>query len=168
MRHAARIIHVTTRLAQWGTGLSFAILIVAVLLQVIGRLTGLSWVWTEELTRYALLFMVALGAGLAFRSGDLVNMDVVCETLPGRAPWVLRLIAALVTAGLALFLLPHAWRYVSIGKMQTSPALGLRMDFVHFAVWLLLILLAIFSGLRVFGMVTGAEDGKPVKPDEDI
>jgi TRAP-type C4-dicarboxylate transport system permease small subunit len=148
--------------------LSFAILIVAVLLQVIGRLTGLSWVWTEELTRYALLFMVALGAGLAFRSGDLVNMDVVCETLPGRAPWVLRLIAALVTAGLALFLLPHAWRYVSIGKMQTSPALGLRMDFVHFAVWLLLILLAIFSGLRVFGMVTGAEDGKPVKPDEDI
>ncbi|MGX0879318.1 TRAP-type C4-dicarboxylate transport system permease small subunit [Roseovarius sp. MBR-154] len=158
----------TTRLAQWGTGLSFAILIVAVLLQVIGRLTGLSWVWTEELTRYALLFMVALGAGLAFRSGDLVNMDVVCETLPGRAPWVLRLIAALVTAGLALFLLPHAWRYVSIGKMQTSPALGLRMDFVHFAVWLLLILLAIFSGLRVFGMVTGAEDGKPVKPDEDI
>ncbi len=168
MQHADKIIHLTTRLAQWGTGLSFAILIVAVLLQVIGRLTGLSLVWTEELTRYALLFMVAFGAGLAFRSGDLVNVDVVCETLPGRAPWVLRLVAALVTAGLAIYLLPHAWRYVSIGTMQTSPALGLRMDFVHVTVWLLLVFLTIFAVLRVLGMITGTEDGKPVKPDEDI
>jgi TRAP-type C4-dicarboxylate transport system permease small subunit len=148
--------------------LSFAILIVAVLLQVTGRLTGLSLVWTEELTRYALLFMVAFGAGLAFRTGYLVNVDVVCETLPGRAPWVLRLLAALMTAGLALYLLPHAWRYVAIGKMQTSPALGLRMDFVHVTVWLMLIILAIFALLRVVGMVTGAEDGKPVKADEEI
>jgi TRAP-type C4-dicarboxylate transport system permease small subunit len=168
MRHADKIIHLTTRLTQWGTGLSFAILIAAVLLQVIARLTGLSLVWTEELTRYALLFMVAFGAGLAFRTGDLVNVDVVCETLPGRAPRVLRLVAALVTAGLALYLLPHAWRYVTIGKMQTSPALGLRMDFVHVTVWLLLIFLAIFALLRVVGMATGAEDGKPVKADEEI
>ncbi|MET4104133.1 TRAP-type C4-dicarboxylate transport system permease small subunit [Roseovarius sp. MBR-78] len=168
MRHAYKIMHLTTRLAQLGTGLSFAILIVAVLLQVTGRLTGLSLVWTEELTRYALLFMVAFGAGLAFRTGYLVNVDVVCETLPGRAPWVLRLLAALMTAGLALYLLPHAWRYVAIGKMQTSPALGLRMDFVHVTVWLMLIILAIFALLRVVGMVTGAEDGKPVKADEEI
>lgn len=167
MQQADRIIRLTTRLAQWGNGLSFAILISAVLLQVIGRLTGLSLVWTEEMTRYALLFMVAFGAGLAFRSGDLVNVDVVCEKLPGRAPWVLRLTAALVTAGLALYLLPHAWRYVSIGKMQTSPALGLRMDFVHLSVWLLLVFLAIFAVLRVLGMLAGTEDGKPVKPDED-
>jgi TRAP-type C4-dicarboxylate transport system permease small subunit len=135
---------------------------------VAGRLTGLAPVWTEELTRYALLFTVAFGAGLAFRSGDLVNVDVVCETLPGRGPWVLRLISAIASAGLALYLLPHAWRYVSIGKMQTSPALGVRMDFIHATVWLMLVFMAIFAALRVLGMVTGAEDGKPVKTDEDI
>ncbi|WP_372574306.1 TRAP transporter small permease [Ruegeria jejuensis] len=168
MKNADRIIHLVTHLAQWGTGLSFAVLIAAVLLQVVGRLTGLAPVWTEELTRYALLFMVAFGAGLAFRSGDLVNVDVVCEALPGQAPWVLRLISAIASAGLALYLLPHAWRYVSIGKMQTSPALGVRMDFIHVTVWLMLVFLAIFATLRVLGMVTGAEDGKPVKADEDI
>lgn len=166
MRHADKTIHLITRAAQWGTGLSFALLIAAVLLQVVGRLTGLAPVWTEELTRYALLFMVAFGAGLAFRSGDLVNVDVVCEALPGQAPWVLRLIAAIATAGLAIYLLPHAWRYVSIGKMQTSPALGVRMDVIHLTVWLMLALLAIFAALRVLGMLTRAEDGTPVKPDE--
>lgn len=167
MRYVDKIIHLLTRIAQWGTGISFAILIAAVLLQVVGRITGLAPVWTEELTRYALLFTVAFGAGLAFRTGDLVNVDVVCESLPGRAPWVLRLISAVATAGLAIYLLPHAWRYVSIGKMQTSPALGVRMDIIHVTVWLLLMFLAIFAALRVLGMLAGTEDGKPFKPHED-
>lgn len=168
MQLTGKFIHFVTRLAQWGAGLSFAVLIGTVLIQVAGRLTHTSPVWTEELTRYALLFTVAFGAGLAFRTGDLVNVDVVCEYLPGRAPWILRLVSAIATAGLALYLLPYAWKYVSIGKMQTSPALGVRMDLVHVTVWLILVFLAIFALLRVLGMLTGTEDGKPVKPDEEL
>ena len=168
MQRIDKIIHLITRLAQWGTGVAFAVLIAAVLIQVTGRLSGFAAVWTEELTRYALLFTVAFGAGLAFRSGDLVNVDVVCEFLPGRWPWILRLVSALATGALALYLLPHAWRYVAIGKMQTSPALGVRMDFIHLTVWLMLAFLALFAALRVLGMLTGTEDGKPVKPEEDL
>jgi len=167
VHRAERLILMLTWLARLGAGLAFAVLIGTVLIQVLGRTFAASPVWTEELTRFALMFMVAFGAGLAFRSGDLVNVDVVCESLPGRAPWALRLLAAVVTAGLALYLLPHAWRYVAIGKMQTSPALGLRMDFVHLTVWLLLALLALFATLRVVGMLSGAEDGKPQKPEEE-
>ncbi|MFW2542939.1 TRAP transporter small permease [Primorskyibacter sp. 2E107] len=167
MSRADKLIDAIVFVARLGTGLSFAVLIGAVLLQVVGRLTDTAPVWTEELTRYALLFTVAFGAGLAFRTGDLVNVDVICESLPGRMPWLLRLFAAAATAGLGLFLLPHAWRYVSIGKMQTSPALGVRMDIVHVTVFVMLALLALFAGLRVLGMLSGAEDGKPVKPEED-
>lgn len=168
MKYADKVIHLIIRVAQWGTGFSFAVLIAAVLIQVTARLTGTAVVWSEELTRYALLFTVAFGAGLAFRSGDLVNVDVICESLPGRAPWALRLGSSIATAGLAIYLLPHAWRYVSIGKMQTAPALGVRMDFVHVTVWLMLVFLATFAALRVLGMFTGAEDGKPVKADEEV
>lgn len=167
MNRADKFIKLITLSAQWGAGLAFALLIATVLIQVTGRFFGFAPVWTEELTRYALLFSVAFGAGLAFRTGDLVNVDVVCEYLPGRLPWLLRLVSALATGALALYLLPHAWRYVSIGKMQTSPALGVRMDFIHFSVWLMLAFLALFAALRVVAMLTGAEDGKPVKPEED-
>ncbi|SPF81774.1 TRAP transporter small permease [Pseudoprimorskyibacter insulae] len=167
MRITDTLIHIATRIAQWGAGLSFAVLIGAVLLQVTGRLTGFAPVWTEELTRYALLYCVAFGAGLAFRTGDLVNVDVVCEYLPGKLPWLLRLVSAIATCALAVYLLSHAWRYVAIGKMQTSPALGVRMDYIHLTVWLLLAFLAVFAGLRVLGMLTGTEDGKPVKADEE-
>lgn len=153
-------------LCRVGVGLSFAVLIAAVLIQVIGRATGSSPVWTEELTRFALLYLIAFGAGLALRTGDLVNVDVICEALPGDLPRRLRYLAAGVTAALALFLLAPAWKFTAIGVMQTSPALGLRMSFVHVTVWLLLALLAAFAILRITRMASGAEDGTPQRPEE--
>ena len=58
------------------TGIAFAVLIASVTVQVIGRLAGASPVWTEELTRVALLYLAAFGAGLGIASGDLVDVDV--------------------------------------------------------------------------------------------
>ena len=167
MQTVDRITNIIVWLCRLGLGLSFAILVGTVLIQVIGRTVGSSPVWTEELTRYALLYLAAFGAGLALRSGDLVNVDVVCEVLPGRAPWWLRLFAAGVTAALALYLLPSGWKYVSIGRMQTSPALGLQMSWAHFSVFLLLALLVVFATLRIVGMLARVDDGLPQKSDED-
>ena len=164
---AARLIQIVVILARIGAGLAFAVLMAAVLIQVVGRLSDSSPVWTEELTRYALLYMIAFGAGLAFRTGDLVNVDAISESLPGYLPWVLRLLAAMATGGLAIFLLPHAWKYVAIGKMQTAPAMGVRMDFVHLTVWIMLAGLALFAVLRVIGMLVGTDDGTPDKSVEE-
>lgn len=163
MKKTERIIQAIATLARIGAGLSFVVLIVAVLIQVTTRTLGNSPVWTEELTRFALLYLVAFGAGLSFRTGDMVNVDVVCEQLPGSMPWWLRLVSAIATAGLALYLIPASWKYTSIGAMQTSPALGFKMNYVHVTITLLLALLALFAVLRVVGMLTGAEDGKPEK-----
>lgn len=167
MPYTARIIAVAVQIARIGAGLSFAVLIAAVTLQVVGRSVGRSPVWTEELTRFALLYLVAFGVGPALRTGDLVNVDVVCESLPGRWPWRLRLVAAAVTAGLAFWLAIAAWRFVTVGAIQTSPALGLRMDIVHFCIWLLLALLFLFAALRVFGMLAGTDRGTPRDELED-
>ncbi|SFC40020.1 TRAP transporter small permease [Tropicimonas isoalkanivorans] len=167
MKTLERLTNIISAICKVGVGLSFAILIVVVLIQVVGRTAGSSPVWTEELTRFSLLYLAAFGVGLSFRSGDLVNVDVICESLPGRAPWVLRLISALLTAAVALVLIPHAWKFTSIGKMQTSPALGLRMDAVHFTVTLLLALLFVFAALRVVNMLSGRSDGLPLKSQEE-
>ncbi len=167
MKHTDTLVRIVVTLFRTGAGLSFAVLIATVLLQVVSRIEGSSPVWTEELTRYALLYMVAFGSGLAFMTGDLVNVDVISESLPGRLPWMLRILAALSTAGLTLYLLPHAWRYVSIGQMQTAPALGVRMHYVHFTVWLMLAGLALFAVVRLVGMVAGTDDGLPNKPEQE-
>lgn len=149
-------------------GAAFFVLMTAVMVQVLGRTVfDVSPVWTEELTRFALLYLAALGLGLSFRSGDLVNVDLVCESLPGRFPWVLRLVSAILTAGLCAILIGPAWRYTSIGAMQTSPALGWRMDMIHASVLVLLASLLLFSLARIAGMLTGRTDGLPQASQDD-
>ena len=75
-------------------------------------------------------------------------------------PWRLRLISATLTAMLCAYLIMPAWKYVSIGAMQTSPAMTLRMDYVHFTVFGLLVTLLLFSVFRVSRMVFASGDGK--------
>lgn len=151
------------------TGIAFAVLIVAVTIQVLGRTLIFidSPVWTEELTRFALLYLAAFGLGLSYRSGDLVNVDIVSESLPGRLPWLLRLLSAAATLVLSAMLIIPAWKYTSIGVMQTSPALGWRMDFIHASVLVMLVSLLLFSLLRLLGMLSGESDGRPIGHDNE-
>ena len=149
-------------------GISFLVLIGSVLLQVAGRFGGSSPVWTEELSRFALLYLAAIGAGLALQTGELVNVAVLSESLPERASWTLRLVSAVAVAGLGLYLLPMAWKFTSIGAFQTSPALGLTMTWVHVTMLLLPGLLAFFALLRIAGMLAGTTDGRPHPLADDV
>ena len=160
---------VLTVIARAATGLAFMVIIVAVVVQLLGR-SGIisSVVWTEELTRFALLYLAAFGVGLAYRSGDLVNVDIVCEALPGRLPWMLRLICAVITLGFGLMLIKATWLYVSIGARQTAPSLGVRMDFIHASVLVALLSISLFAGLRVAGMLSRRDTGLPEKPEEEL
>lgn len=155
-------------IARLGVGLSFGMLMLAVLVQLVGRSGWITApIWTEELSRFCLLYLAAFGAGLALRSGDMVNVDLISESLPGPWPWRLRLFSAVTVAGLCLILLPSAWFYTSIGSRQTAPALGVRMDVVHGSILLLLVLLGLFAAFRAFAMLTGSEDGRAIKTEGD-
>nr|WP_029926469.1 TRAP transporter small permease [Ochrobactrum sp. UNC390CL2Tsu3S39] len=147
---------------------AFLLLMGVVLLQVYAR-TFLSSapVWTEELTRFCLLYIGALGAGLALRSGDMVNVDLLCESLPGRMPWLLRLVSAALTVAFAAILLPAAWDYTMIGSRQTAPSLGWRMDFVHATQIILLVALGLWALMRIIEMLSGRHDGRPIPNSEE-
>jgi TRAP-type transport system small permease protein len=149
-------------------GLVFAVLIATVAIQVYTRtFTASSPIWTEELSRFALLYLAAFGVGLSFRSGDLVNVDILQEAMPERIAWWLRLVSAAATAGLALLMIMPAWRFTSIGAMQRSPSLRWSMDFIHASVLVLAIALFMFALLRVIGMIAGIEDGRTQFAEDD-
>ena len=142
------------RLTRLLVGLAFGVLIVSVTIQVLGR-SGMfdSPVWTEELTRFALLYLTSFGVGLSLLSGDLVNVDIVCTTLPPRVQWFLKLVCAVIMVLLCGFLLEPAWRFTEIGAFQTSPALGWRMTYIHASVLFLMISLGIFALARVASLL---------------
>lgn len=162
MKHALQFFDTLSRTL---VGLAFFGMIVAVTIQLLGRNALFDApVWTEELARFGLLYLAALGLGPSLRTGDLVNVDLFCEGLSGRKPWLLRLLSSSITTAMCLVLLKPAWQFMQIGSMQYSPALGWRMDFLHAAMLISVISLLIYSLTRIAGMLTGVSDGLPERP----
>ena len=162
MKHALQIFDTLSRAL---VGLAFFGMIIAVTIQLLGRNALFDApVWTEELARFALLYLAALGLGPSLRTGDLVNVDLFCEGLSGRKPWLLRLLSSILTAAMCLMLLKPAWQFMRIGFMQYSPALGWRMDFLHGTMLIAVISLLTYSLARIAGMLAGIADGLPEHP----
>lgn len=124
-------------LARGCVVLLFAYMIVAILLQVLGRylptLFPFAIDWTEESARYAQIWLVLLGAGIAMQERLHVGVDVLVHFLPSRLRQV---IVVLSTAACLTFLwvtIQHSGRLLAVGRMQTSPSLGLPMHYVYLA-----------------------------------
>lgn len=149
------------------TGLAFFALIVVVTIQITTRTFDLpSPVWTEELSRILLLYMVAFGIGLSLLTGEFVAVDLLQEAVTERVAWWMRLSAVFLTALLCAVMVWPAWRFVQIGAFQRSPALRITMDTVHASVFVLAVFLFLFATLRVVGMLAGTDDGRAQRPEE--
>lgn len=167
MHLLVQIQHYLTLLCRTAVGLAFFTLIAVVMLQVVTRTFGLySPVWTEELSRYLLLYMTAFGIGMAFVSGDLVNVDLLQEIVTEKKAWWMRLCAAISTAVLGLVMIAPAWRFTLIGKFQLSPTIRIPMSWMHASVMVIGCLLFTFATLRVIGMLSGTENGRPQPIEE--
>lgn len=154
------------------TGCAFAVLMVVVIIQVATRSfgDGGSPVWTEELTRFSLLYIAAFGAGLSLWTGAMVNVDMLSERLPGKLPWLCRLLSVASVCFFAVMLISPAWRFTKIGMMQTAASMPfIKMAYVHASVLILLVLIAVCAGLRVIGMLFGKLDGLPeIRQEEEL
>jgi TRAP-type C4-dicarboxylate transport system permease small subunit len=135
-------------------GACFSVLLIAVFLQVVSRLMLPNPpVWTEELSRFSLIFCAALGVGLALRSGELVGVDVVTAALPPRMRRAVEVLGCLAMIGFSALLLAPGWEFVDIGALQSSPALGWSMFWVHMAVLAAPIALALAALERLLGLL---------------
>lgn len=143
-------LHAVLRVAA---SVCFTVLLLAVLLQVVSRLALPDPpVWTEELSRFCLIFAAALGVGLALRSGELVGVDVITAALPAGARRAVDVFGCLVMIGFCALLLAPGWEFVDIGSLQSSPALEWNMFWVHMAVLIAPVTLALAAFERLLGL----------------
>jgi len=95
-------------------------------------LTDHSILWVEEASRYAMIWLTFLGAGLVLRHGGHIGIDALQTRFPTRAVAIRTLIFAL----LLLFCGSMAWigtRYAVLAWTQTTPVLQIPVGFVYLA-----------------------------------
>jgi TRAP-type C4-dicarboxylate transport system permease small subunit len=119
---------------------------VTVLLQISGRLfLPFALSWTEELSRYLFIYMVALAAGVAIRRHRHVNVELFHHLLGLRARAVYQALICLLIGGFALMVLPAAWQFAQNGAWQTSPTLRVPMLYIFFSTVVLFALVLCYS-----------------------
>lgn len=109
-----------------------------------------SFVWAEELSRYMMIWVGFLGAGLVLRVGAHIAVDVFQDLLPRRAAQAVRV---LVLAVLAVSLVSMLWlgvQYVQFAWGQETPVLNWNFGLVYLAIpigaALMLVHLALIAG----------------------
>jgi TRAP-type transport system small permease protein len=106
-----------------------------VLLNVVTRYGfQFSVTWAEELSRFLMIWVTYLGAGLALRQGNHVAFEYLQSLLPERTVvWLRTLIAVGILVFLA-FLAYYGWEFSQLTMRQRSAVLGLQRGIVGLAI----------------------------------
>ncbi len=144
-------------LIKWAIFLVFACMIAAVVTQVFAR-TFLEQppLWTEEVSRVTLLYIVGLGVGASVLTGDLVNVDLALMLMPKPIRRLCELVSAALVSMFGFFLVPGAWEFTVSGAMQTSPTLDTPMQYIFASMLLFAVLLGMFGLVKFIEILTNS------------
>lgn len=121
------------RTNRWGVVAILAAMATMVFANVALRfLTDHSILWVEEVSRYLMIWLTFLGAGIVLRYGAHVGIDVLQERYPRHAPWIRAAILVLLLA----FFSAMVWlgvRYAQLTWEQTTPVLQIPIGAVYLA-----------------------------------
>jgi len=115
------------------TGL-MVLLLVPVLLQILSRFVGFipRYVWTEELARFAFIWIVMVGSTVAVREQTHFHVDILPKRSAGREH-VLRLVLLIAMMLLAIVFVVGGYYFTRFGATQHSEIAGLPMWAIYLA-----------------------------------
>jgi len=132
-----------------------ALMAVLVFANVVLRYTtGDSVVWAEELSRYLMIWLTFLGAGLVLRYGGHLAIDNLQDLLPGRAGKWLRVLIVLCVAGFAVSMIGIGTHYTLRTWAQTTPVMELPFGLIYSALPVGFLFLLLHLSMMLRGFVT--------------
>jgi TRAP-type C4-dicarboxylate transport system permease small subunit len=105
-----------------------AFITIGVFIQVVMRYVfATSFLWGEELSLFAFIWSVFLGAVVGVRRKIHLGFDFLPELLTGRWAMAQRLVINLSILAVALLLLLEGWTFALLSVQRLSPALGISL-----------------------------------------
>ncbi len=95
--------------------LSYSVILIAVMVvgNVISRaITGSSWTFSAEISRFAVILATFMGISYAARKGRHISMSALFDTVPFKVRKALSILIPGITAIVLFFLTYLAWRYL--------------------------------------------------------
>lgn len=83
----------------------------------------------DEVSRYATVWIVYLGAGIAARHNRLIKMEVLLSVMPAieSRKQIVDWVSGIISVVFYFFIIKYGIQMMGLAKMQISPVLGLSM-----------------------------------------
>jgi len=121
-------------LIKYLAALCLCAVFVLVIAQVAGRfLFNLSFAAASELSIYAMIWSVFLGAAVAFRSNSHIAMDIIKTRLPKRAEHVVDGVIFLLLAAFLCLVMVEGHDLALRAMRQSSPAAKIPVGYITMA-----------------------------------
>lgn len=153
-----RVIKTISLVLKMLTVLFLTALIVVVMIQVIGRYSPLSFVWTEELSRFLFIFAVSFAAPIAMEKREYVRVDVLLELLPDKIRKYYDAAIYLLIAIFLCYIIPFAYKFTMIGQGQTSSTMAISMPFIFSSTIITYVFIALFCFVNIYRLFTEKEE----------
>jgi TRAP-type C4-dicarboxylate transport system permease small subunit len=87
--------------------------------------------WSEEMQIYGHIWLIFLTIPVAYNRGSHIGMNILTSKFSIKTQEILSLVTDFMWLGLAGAVVYYATVIMKVAKNQTSPGLGLRMDFMY-------------------------------------
>ena len=130
-----KLIEKYEKVLDWLTSGILAALLLIVLMQVISRYVfNNSLSWTEEASRYLMIWGVLLGVSLSYLNGYLISIETFVNRFPASVRKVVRVVNKLLSLFFTGILTAYGVNLCILGAQMESPALGIPYLWIYLAV----------------------------------
>lgn len=111
-----------------------SVMSIVVFAQVIFRIVHLSIPWSEELSKYLLIWCTFLGSAMCIRKGSLVGLEFLKNALPQKQQKILQTALNIIVCLLLVFLIIIGFWSVKRVYFQITPVLKQSMGLMYAAI----------------------------------
>lgn len=159
MEQYRRVVDGMNIVIRWVLAALMLIMTVLIGWQVMARfIIGDSLTFSEEVSRFVMVWLVIVGAAYAAKNGRLMKVDIVEHMLSGKAKQTVIMIAGLLSIVFYLVLVVFGFFIVNAVSYQLTPATEVSMSIPMAALPVGGILLIINTIHQMFGVSLGVEE----------
>lgn len=110
----------------------FVVMVLVGGMQVFNRyVLNRSLSWSEEFQKFTHVWLVYLAIPIGYRRGSHIGMDIIRRLFPIKLQTVLEILTNLLWLLLAGVMVYYTLVVMEVAKRQTSPGMGIRMDYAY-------------------------------------
>ena len=103
-------------------------------IQIIARVFFDALSWSEEITRYLLVWSTFIGAGCVYKKGGHINMSIIQDRFKGNVKKAAQILVHLICCAFFIIAVYFGIMYMIKQGGQRSPALGIKMSTMYMAI----------------------------------